>query len=61
MKPRIRIHNPEVRCIKFVCTGDKNNRFHCAFGETEEQAYKAWEETEPRELTDQDLEDDLPF
>ena len=61
MKPRIRIHNPEIPCIKFICTGDKQNRFHCAFGETEEQAYKAWAETEPRALTDQELEDDVPF
>lgn len=60
MKPRIRIYDPKVPCIKFICSGDKDGRYHCAFGTTEEEAYKAWEESEPREMTEDDWAD-IPF
>ena len=61
MKPRIKIYSRDTACIRFVCQGEKNNQYHCAFGETEEISFQKWKDTEPKALSEKDLEDDFPF
>ena len=46
-KPRIKIYDRDIPSIRFICTGYKDGIFHCRFGETEQQAYSEWIESDP--------------
>lgn len=55
MKPRVRLKEPNIPCIAWMCQGQKDGEYHVTFAGTWWDACKRWHETSPKDVFDADI------